>query len=279
MLTLCAMFLTCCVAVAAAQEPMPSAVCAADSGSVAGFCRSHVVCARMAGVGATALLDTYLSQEHYNGLSLHVASHSRRIRTDRLWARQTEHEGRIVSADNRSGDGGTIAAFYNFRYALMRRWHAPLLNGRLSLMAGAAADARLGFVYNVRGSNNPAQAKASLQIGPSVAADYTLLRPRGSRAGVVMRYEAWVPLAGVMFSPRYGQSYYEIFNRGDYDRNIVPVTIAAVPGIRQWLTVDFRCLVTVWRVGWLGDISQSRVNGLKYHCYSHALMLGVVREL
>ena len=81
-----------------------------------------------------------------------------------------------------------------------------------------------------------------------------------------------------MFSPNFGQSYYEIFSRGNYDHNVVITTPSETPSLRQMLTLDVTFGKSTWRVGYLGDYDQAKANSLKRHVYTHALLIGFVRH-
>ena len=243
----------------------------------------------MIGVGATNMLDTYLSPEKYRGVDIRFLSHTRREKDSTVWINQFQHEGNIAYADNRSGNGGEMAGGYTFRYSLLRKWNVSLWSHPLQLIAGGTAAANIGMIYNTRNGNNPANARLSLHIEPTVGFDYPIGRPSSKRGiafrpgdnahyPVVLHYEASAPLFGLMFSPNYGQSYYEIFNRGNYDHNCVPTTIGSTPSLRQMLTLDFRLAHTTWRIGYLGTIEQSHVNNLKTHIYTHSLVIGIVKR-
>ena len=234
--------------------------------------------ALMLGIGYTDILDTYLSPEKYRGTDLRFLSHTRREEDSTCLVHQLLHEGCIATADNRSGNGGEIGGGYTFAYSLLRKWQMPVGSCHLRLLAGGTAELSVGFLYNTRGSNNPAQARLALQLKPTVAADFDFRLFRRQQRPFTLHYEASAPLCGLMFSPNYGQSYYEIFSRGNYDHNCVPTTIASTPSLRQMLTLDFRALHTTWRIGYLGDWRQASVNNLKQHTYTHALVFGIVRR-
>lgn len=230
--------------------------------------------ARMLGVGGVNILDTYISPEKYRGTELRYISHTTRMRE---WgtrvSRQIVHQGYVSHTENRSGDGDEIAGMYCFSYGA--HYNMALYGGSLTVKVGGTLDADIGFLYNTRNSNNPAQARLSLAVSPSAVAEW---RFRAWKRPFTLRYEVGAPLVGVMFSPNYGQSYYEIFSRGDYDHNVVPTTIASTPSLRQMLTLDFTLHRTTLRVGWLGDWQQAEVNNLKYHSYSNMFVVGIVRS-
>lgn len=255
-----------CHAACQAQQPESADSCAGEP-------RKIITNSRLVGIGCAALLDTYISPEEYSGGELRYISRTTREREGRHWLRLVRHEGRMAYARNRADNANDLAADYTFTYALLRRW--TLVGGRLGITAGGYADINAGFLYNTRGGNNPAQARLSLNIGPLAAAEY---RFRIGRQRMAASYEAQAPLLGMMFSPNYGQSYYEIFSRGDYDHNAVPTTIIATPSLRQTLTLDFHFSRATLSIGYLCDLRQAKVNNLKYHSYSHMFVFGLKRR-
>lgn len=227
---------------------------------------------QMIGVGSVNLLDTYLSPENYNGVELRYLSISQREslkHPDISYI--TTHEAHVSLSHNRADNNNELTGMYNFQFAVHRNWH--LLNDKLTLHAGPGLDANIGMLYNMRNGNNPTQAKISLNVAPSAGVSYLFnIKNKTFR----ISYDAMLPLAGLMFAPNYGQSYYEIFNRGNYDKNIRFTTWASTPSLRHLLAIDFKLGSTTFRAAYLGDYQQAKINHLKYHSYSNMLMLGVV---
>jgi len=246
------------------------------------------------GFGYTDILDTYLSQEKFTGKASLNFLTTREVTSEGQslvgcagsvcqplrpyrWASLVQNQVHFSTAKDRAENDAIIEAMYNFYYG---RYYNLGLGGPFSLRAGGLGTAGLGFIYNTRNSNNPVNARLGLQVMPSVIAGYhfRLIRwsDRGNRAGHVnLRYQADMPLVGVVFSPNYGQSYYELFSLGNYDHNIVPTTFVSQPTFRQQFTVEYNASNRlVLTVGYLGDYQQLKVNNLKQHVYNHALMVG-----
>ncbi len=228
---------------------------------------------RMIGIGGVDILDTYLSQEKYSGTEIRYISHTIREREGKRWARLIVHQGSIAYARNRADNANEMAGAYKFSYGLLHDWR--FFGGRLDLKAGGMVDANIGFLYNMRNSNNPAQAQFNIDIAPTAIATY---RFRAGKFPMAARYEVSSPLCGIMFSPNFGQSYYEIFSEGDYDHNIVPTTFVSTPSLRQTLSLDITVRNTTIRLGYMADWRQSKVNNLKYHSYSNMFVIGITRS-
>ncbi|MBO4821588.1 MAG: DUF3316 domain-containing protein [Prevotella sp.] len=226
------------------------------------------------GIGGTNILDTYLSPEKYKGAELRFISHTVRDIPGKRWQQQMMHQGYASFADDRSGDGSMMGALYTLSYGLQRP--IDLRGGKWQFCVGGMADFNIGVLDNPRNQNNPAQLRLSAQVGPAASATYKF-HLFGKACST--RYEFFIPVLGVMFSPNYGQSYYEIFSRGDYDHNAVVTTPFNSPSMRHAFTLDFPLWGVTWRVGYLGDYQQAEVNHLKQHNYTHALLLGWVKKI
>ena len=230
---------------------------------------------QMLGIGTANTLDTYLSPEEYTGTELRYLSHSLRENGTKL-SREIIHQAQLLSARNRRENNNELGAFYNFQYNWQYtagKWN--LGEGELLLKAGGGIDTRLGFLYNMRNSNNPAQAYGQLNIAPNAVAAY---RFHLRNHPIQMSYEIQVPILGLTFSPNYGQSYYEIFTRDNYDHNLVVTTPISAPSLRQMITFDLTLRNTTFRFGYLGDFQQAKVNKLRQHLWSNLFVFGIVRK-
>lgn len=228
----------------------------------------------MFGIGGTNRLETYLSPLEYTGPEVRFMRES--IRMTRMWggrvSTQQFYEGNFSYSKNPTKDSEYLSGDIDWRIGWHYNW-TPL--PALRLMAGLQTSLSCGFVYNTSNGNNPAQGKLSTNIAASGMAIYRFnwLRRRFS-----VRYQFDMPLAGLMFSPNYGQSYYEIFSLGHYDRNVCFTWPGNAPCFSQLLTVDVPIGSGTLRLGYRCDIRQSHVNNLKSHTWSNLFMIGFVKH-
>lgn len=252
-----------CIPVSAQEAPSP------DAPPPTVITRSQMI-----GIGWTNVLDTYLSDEHFKGLGFSFLATVERQRPGRRWSTIVEHEANFSSVKDRTDSRQELEGSYNFFWGKLYSWQ--LLDGHLTLQGGGVLNAMAGFIYNTSNSNNPAQGRLHLNLMPTgVATTHFKLWGCSMKA----RYELSLPLVGIMFSPNYGQSYYEIFNRGNYDHNIVPTTFVAAPEWRHMLTLDAAVARNVvLHVGYLGNMQQHKVNNLRQHVYTHRFLIGLTKR-
>ena len=246
----------------------------------------------MIGVGPSRILDTYISQEKFSGVGITYLYIRAGKKPNKRWQNNIEHEIDLSKTRDRSHTTSMLEGNYNLYWARLAtligqprssspssssRASSPSSPSSLHLQAGLAANANLGFLYDMSNSNNPAQARIALNLMPTAIATYGF---NIKEQHFSLRYELNLPLVGLMFSPNYGQSYYEIFSRGNYDHNIVPTTFVSAPNFRQLLTLDWQ-VSEKWavRVGYLGNYQQADVNNLKSHIYTHRFVIGVTKCL
>ena len=236
----------------------------------------YVMRSTLLGVGHSNVFETYLSPLEYTGTEVRFLHES--MRMTRLLGGKVSGQSLIqVNASynkNISQTAEMYAGLVNWSYAL--HYQFRMNDDKLKFLVGPMLDLNGGVVYNRRNSNNPAQAKAYGGLGASGMLIYKF---RIARYPLTVRYQANLPLLGVMFSPEYGESYYEIFSLGNGGRNVVFTSLHNNPSLRQMVTLDFPIRNVTMRVGYVCDIQQSKVNNLKSHAYSHDFMIGFVRNL
>ena len=235
----------------------------------------YVTRATMYGVGFTNVFDTYLSPQEYKGIDFRVSRET--IRMTKLFdgnvSVQNFFQADIGYTHNRVDNNNTFSGLVNWNYGLHYQFR---LTENFKLLAGGLIDANGGFVYNLRNTNNPASARAYINLDASGMAIWDL---RIKNYPISLRYQVNLPFAGIMFSPNYGQSYYEIFTLGNWNGVINFTSLHNQPSLRQMLTVDFPVGRAKMRLAYLWDAQQSKVNDIKTHTYSHVFMVGFVKEL
>jgi len=229
----------------------------------------------MFGVGMANVFDTYLSPQEYRGVEFRMTRESERAskRSPEKWQLQTLFHGFVDYTNNRADNNHTMAAMANWNYAWLYKFYQ---SGDWQIQAGGMADLNGGFIYNMRNGNNPANARfyANADVTARV-----LWSTHIKRTPLLLRYQLSVPLVGVMFSPHYGQSYYEIFSLND-DKGVVKATTpVSQPTVKNMLSADIQIFKTTLRLAYICELQQAKLNGVKSHLYSNAFMIGVVKHL
>ena len=231
--------------------------------------------ATMYGVGFTNVFDTYLSPQEYKGIDFRISRES--MRMTRLMggnvSLQTFFQADLGYTHNKVDNNNTFSGLANWNYGL--HYNFPITSN-FKLLAGGVGDFNGGFVYNLRNTNNPASARAYVNLDASGMAIWHL---KIKRYPMVLRYQVNLPVMGVLFSPHYGQSYYEIFSLGNAGGVIKFTSLHNQPSLRQMLSIDLPIGYTKMRFSYLADLQQYKVNNIKTHTYSHVFMVGFVKDL
>ncbi len=230
--------------------------------------------ATMYGLGWANEYDTYLSPQEYRGIEFRLSRESLR-RTPwggGRWVRQTFFQGYANYTHNHVDNNNALGALVNWNWGLLRDF--PVADG-LRLQAGGLADLSGGFLWNFRNGNNPANARAAVAVDAAVGAVWDF---RLRQVPFRLRYQLDVPLIGAMFSPHYGQSYYEIFSQGHAKGVVRFTSLHNRPSWRHRLSLDFPVGRARMRFTYLWDVQQAEVNHLRTHAYSHVFMVGFVKR-
>lgn len=234
------------------------------------------------GAGYGAIYDSYLSPLDYTGPSVSIDMQNER---SARWNDRVTSLARFdlsgTYATNPGGNGHFYDGQLDVAFGWVYNWKHRYDRIRcLTLGLGGMADFSGGGTYSTRNGNNPAQGRAAVGVSP-------VLRARYDFRGVFARLRPWsvqaqleLPLVGVMFSPQYGQSYYELFELGQYDHNVRLTYPGNAPSARLQAALHVPVsLNTDFVVGYRGEALQSHINGLRRHSWQNGVVIGFTRYL
>ena len=228
------------------------------------------------GISMQDNLDTYLGRYSYRGGGLHFAHESfRDARTgDYRWKYQILFNSRIGMnfQENNTQLAGIIGCSWS-------GYHPFAIGKSLKLLAGAQIQLEGGALYCMSNGNNPVSAKLRTALAASGMAIYHF--PVG-KSDWTARYQLDIPLAGVMFSPEFGQSYYEI-GLGHLGNIVSFSNPLNSPSWRHMLSLDIPVHIkhhsTTLRISYIADLYQSDINHIRCHMYHHAVTFGFARTI
>lgn len=221
------------------------------------------------GIGTANLYDTYLSPLEYKGLSLRLLN-ERMKKTSWFnnrfsWQQFIEVEFSTIDNPAKNANEYSLLAGYSWG------GHYRLIEAdKFRFSVGGSWSLNGGVLYNQRNSNNPASARAYSNINLSAIAFYRW-------RSIMFRGQLDTPLLGVLFSPEYGQSYYEI-SLGNSVKVVNFASLHNQRALRAYLTADIPISKCSIRIGYLGAFYQTKVHNLQTHNYSNSFIIGLVFE-
>lgn len=218
-----------------------------------------------ASIGSANMYDTYLSPLEYKGFSIHLMYEQMRRTTwfDYKFYKQQIFELDLSKGDNPAKNVSEYWALLSYRIG----GHYMMYNtDNFRLGLGGLWDINGGVLYNERNGNNPASARAYSNVNLSVTASYKL------KWGAV-RWQIDSPFMGILFSPKYGQSYYEI----SLGNSVGLVNFASYHNqraLRNYISIDIPINKYTIRVGYMGSWYQTKVNEIQTHQYTNNFVVG-----
>lgn len=225
--------------------------------------------ATLIGIGSSNLYDTYLSPLKYTGTSLHIFNERMRKTSwfDNKFTQQQLIDLEVTKTDNPIGN----ATQYSVLLGYSLGGHYNLVKTeKFRFSAGGLWNITGGVLYNQRNSNNPASARAYTNINLSAIAFYNW-------KSITFRGQLDAPIMGIVFSPHYGQSYYEI-SLGNSVNVVNFASLHNQRALRSYITADIPISKISLRVGYLGSFYQTKIHNLQTHNYSNSFVIGLVSE-
>ncbi|MDR0426987.1 MAG: DUF3316 domain-containing protein [Dysgonamonadaceae bacterium] len=226
------------------------------------------------GIGPVEIYDSYLSPLTYKGTDIGLSYET--IRKTSLWDGKVYSQSlanlnlSVSSNPTNTAKNRTVLLDYNF--GLFYRFN-PLNN--LQLLLGSQTDFLLGGILNSRNGNNPATAKFHLGLNLSGIVSY---RFKIGEQNLFLRYQLSFPFVGALFSPQYGQSYYEI---GLIDSKSIFhfSSLHNYRTMKNLFSVEMPLGETIFHIAYQNRIYQTDVNDLQTKMVTNTFYVGFSKDI
>jgi hypothetical protein len=226
------------------------------------------------GVGGYRMNDSYLSPEKYGGIGFRFMNERMRLTklSEYKISRQNIVNVDISSTMNGAENANFLSGFVDYSVG----YHYLFLpDPYFKIKIGGSIRSMFGMVYNTRNGNNPLTVHADIDLNFSLIAIYEF---HIKKHPIAIRYQFETPFAGVLFSPVYNQSYYEIFSLGNTAEIFNFNSFDNKFAMRNYCTFDFPLGGMTVRAGYFGTYYSTHIHRIDRYIISHNLMLGFVKE-
>jgi len=223
----------------------------------------------MVGFGTSSVYDTYLSPLNYTGDNVGLYYEQTTLTGLMKGNVSAQHlfNANYSWSKNNTGTASYYAGVVEYNYGLHYRFRPA---AHWQLFAGMQAGGLLGFVYNTRNDNNPATGKVHVNAGLSGIANYQM---HIRKQPVLFREQIGVPFIGAMYSPQYGESYYEI-GLGDTKHLVHLASFHNYLNFRNMLSVELPLNTFTLRLSYYLSFYETRINHLDTRLITNTFFIG-----
>jgi len=228
----------------------------------------------LVGIGDYRIKNTYLSPLNYTGTGVRIVNERMKIVSlaDHHVSSQQILDIDFASVSNPAGTVAALAGFVDYSFGYHYRFQPA---ADFKLLTGASIKGMFGFVYNTQSANNPIATHVDLDLNASAMGIYTF---RIKNFPLTVRFQTDIPLVGVLFTPNFRQSYYEIFGLGNTLGVVGFSSFHNKLTMRNFVSVDISFWKLTLRTGYLNSIYSTNINDIQTRYISHSMMIGFVRE-
>ncbi len=222
-------------------------------------------------IGGTETVSTYLSPLKFTGKIFGASGRWGKALPYNAEKAVMEFNASLYFSDmlNRSHTASMNGISASFDWGMS--WRKNIYTN-LQLSLGGKIGVEGGALYLGRNSNNPVTAIADLSIYPTAGISYHF---RCGKLPILVTDRLTLPLAGLFFSPEYGETYYEIY-LGNHSGLIHPGWWGSDCRISNSLSAILDFGRTSMEIGYRFSFSNQYSSHLTTRRISHLFSIGVI---